>query len=538
MPTGRTVLLIMPPNDSDIESWQKPNWSVCRIPPIGLLSIASYLTKEGYKTPILDCRELITRYPHTHYLESLLRIVKSYLTDIIGINMLTANFNQVVDIVFGIKAVVPDIKIILGGVHPSVEPDLTLKQIPEVDALCIGAGEETMLEVAEGYELEYISGLKLRNRNIYLPRNPEMDIDKYPYPDYSLVNQDWYTQMSTYTITGWGYKGISALTSRSCPYSCKFCASDWSKPFRYHSADYVVGLAKHLLKLPVDVISFFDDTIAINEQRLNEICEGFIREKIFYPYTHFRWIGELRANQVKPETLKLMKDAGCFHIGMGLESGSDRMLREIEKKTTVEENRQACNYIKEAGLSLGVSFMMGIPHETEEDMRATIAFMKEIDCNFMGIGTFRPLPGSQYYDELIKDKNNVDWVNLGNFMMPTVDRYYDASRKTFMKLFDEAYNFAYARQWVTFHYDTFMRDRNQISQIARQIRSKITVPALEGNYHSDHHVYLKFSKKLTWLERFENIYMRLPYEIRKPIKRIAKRVANMDMFTKILWRYR
>lgn len=538
MPTGRKVLLIMPPNDSDMFSSLKPDWSICRIPPIGLLSIASYLTGKGRRTTIIDCRQLITEYPDKPYIYVLIEMIRHLRPDVVGINMLTANYNHVDWIASAIKGFMPKVRIIAGGVHPSVEPELTLEDVIGLDAVCIGAGEEVMLEVAEGNKLQHISGLKLRDEEyIYIPRNQEVDIDRYPYPDYSLLNQEWYTQLSTYTITGWGYRGVSALTSRSCPYSCKFCSADWSKPFRYHSAEYVIGLVKHLSKLPIDVISFFDDTIAINEKRLNDICDGFIREKLFYPNTHLRWIGELRANQVKPELLKLMKDAGCFHIGMGLESGSDRMLKEINKKITVDESRQACCYIKEAGMSLGVSFMMGIPNETEEDMRATIALMKEIDCNYMGIGTFRPLPGSPYYDELIKDKENIDWTNLGNFMLPTIDKYYYAPKRTFFKLFDEAYNFAYARQWVSFHYDTFLRDINEISQIAKQIRCKITVPALEGNYFSDYHTYLRFSKRLTWLERFEKIYMRLPYEIRRPIKNIVRSIARQRMFRKQLWRY-
>jgi len=281
---SRRILLVMPPNDSDLDNYNKPAWSLCRIPPIGLLSIASYLTKSGYHTIVDDCRHMISTFKFKYYLDGLKSIVEYDEPDVVGINMLTADYSQVKLIAEGIKRNYPSVKIILGGVHPSVEPDLTLKQIPEADAVCVGAGEEVMLEVAKGCSLDNIRGLKTRNNaDTFIEREPELNIDKYPFPNYDFVNKDWYTQLSTYTITGWAFKGISALTSRGCPYSCNFCASNYSKPFRFHSADYVIELAEYLTKMDVDVVSFFDDTMALKEDRLIDICNGFIRKKLFYP---------------------------------------------------------------------------------------------------------------------------------------------------------------------------------------------------------------------------------------------------------------
>ena len=117
-------------------------------------------------------------------------------------------------------------------------------------------------------------------------------------------------------------------------------------------------------------------------------------------------------------------------------------------------------------------------------------------------------------------------------MMPTVDKYYDAPKNVFLKLFDEAYNYAYGRQWVTFHYHTFINELEMIREMADQTRCKVTVPAFEGNYYSDDHVYLKFSVRLTWFERFERLYMWLPYRLRRPIKTVVRRIARLNIFKK------
>jgi len=303
------------------------------------------------------------------------------------------------------------------------------------------------------------------------------------------------------------------LTSRSCPYSCKFCASDWSKPVRFHSVEYVVELVKYLSTLDIDSISFFDDTIALKEDRLCEICEGFIREEVFYPHTELRWTGSMRANQVKPELLQLMKEAGCYSIAIGTESGSDRMLKVINKKVTVEQNRQACAYVKEAGLHSSLSFMMGIPGETEEDMKATLSFIREINCNYTGMATFRPLPGSPFYYEFVKngmDKEQIDWVNLGNFSVAPKYIFCDAPRPVFERLFDEAYNYTYGRQWLSVQNSVAQKYPELTREIATKVKTKV---CRTDNFNAVSPI--SSSVRLTLQGTAESAYMHLPYVLRK-----------------------
>lgn len=388
---------------------------ITRIPPLGLFYIASYLNSKGHQVKIVDSRDLILKYSVNNYELAIISSIREFKPDIIGVNTLTANFNEAVYVTKVIKSCAPDIPLIMGGVHPSVEPVLTLKQIPEIDAVCVGEGEEVILELAEGRQ--DIKGLMRRDCiEKYEKRQPELNIDKYPFPDFRLGNAEFYTRYTENTLNKWHYRGLGLITSRSCPYSCKFCASDWSKPYRTHSAGYVVKMTSDIIsKYDIDAICFYDDSLGNDKKRLLDICDSFIKLRLFRPHSRIKWFSLLRANQVSREILQAMKEAGCFAISIGIESGSDRVLGIINKKTSVEINHMACQLVKKVGLHLITSFMVGIPGETKEDIEQTMRFIRQNRGSKTGIGIFRPLPGSQFYYELIKNPGLVNWNELGNF---------------------------------------------------------------------------------------------------------------------------
>lgn len=491
------ALFILPPHYSDFDMFLSHPWSLVRIPPIGLISIASFLHAKGHDVKIIDCRELIVKYKTNKYIQFILKIVTEFKPDIVGINVLTALFDEAKRISCELKKKFPNLTIIVGGPHPSVEPRLTFQQNQYVDAICVGPGEEVCQEILDGKKITNIQGLMHRDYiDKFENRTKHLDLDNFPFPNYDIVNYNYYTDFTLDTITGWGYKGLPTLTSRSCPYSCKFCASDWSKPFRSHSPEYVIELVKHLSKYNIDVVAFFDDTIVAIKDRLNKICEGFISEGLFWPNSNLRWFAAIRANQANPDVLKLMKRAGCFGVSIGIESGSDRMLQVINKKSTVEMNKKACAYVKEAGLSLGASFMIGIPGETEAEMYETLAFMKSLKCHSLGIGSFRPLPGSPFYDEFVKNnslsKENIDWSNLGNFSITPKYLFCNVPRERFEKIFNKSLRIAGGHNsWTAVHEDTLLKYPKEIRRIASS--TKIKISKLD-NYESLMHIaYIPFS---------------------------------------------
>jgi radical SAM superfamily enzyme YgiQ (UPF0313 family) len=527
------MLLILPPHEADFNTFTKPPWGICRIPPIGLLAVGSYVHSKGYEVKIIDCRELIVRHKTNDYIQYIIKAVMESKPNIIGINILTALFPEALRIAQELKKNFPNCLIIAGGVHPSVEPELTFQQNQYIDAICIGAGEEVCLDIMEGKN--NIPGLMYRDHTSnYVSRPVEMNIDKYPFPNYNLANADYYTEFTLYTIAGWGYRGLTALTSRSCPYSCKFCASDWSKPFRWHSPEYVIEMTKHLSTYDIDTIAFCDDTIAANRDRLFKICQGFIDARLFHPYSNLRWICAIRANQVTPDILGAIKEAGCFSVSIGIESGSDRMLKMVNKKSTVAINRRACAYVREAGLHLVPSFMVGIPDETEEEMNDTVTFMQDLNINLKGMGYFRPLPGSPFYREFVANgtliKEEIDWGDLGNFSIPTKYTFCDIPKERLERIFDKALNKAYIGAWTAIHEDTLLKYPKLIKDIAS--RANVRVCRSDDYWSSTHITYRMFSPYALGNYILLQLYGILPYRLRRWVRAIKPKFRSVSFFRK------
>lgn len=178
----------------------------------------------------------------------------------------------------------------------------------------------------------------------------------------------------------------------------------------------------------------------------------------------------MRADEAKPDLLRLMKRAGCMQIGIGVESGSDRILDGMRKNTTVEINRLGCSRIKEAGLDLIVSFMIGIPGETEEDIRATLEFIRSLQCNAKACLGFTPLPGSSFYKEFTEkgllDKRSLDWSSIGSYLRPRSDFCrVDPVRLT--ELFSEGMALVANPGRVFVHHDVASRCRSLVRQVRK-----------------------------------------------------------------------
>jgi len=535
------MLLILPPHKiTDFNMFTRPSWGVGRGLPLGLLTVGSYIHSKGHDVKIIDCRELIITHSTNEYIQFVTETVREFGPDIIGINILTALFPEAKNISCVLKEKFPNCLIVAGGPHPSTEPELTFQQNQYIDAICIGAGEEVCLDIMEGKDIGNIPGLMYRDSiSEYVSRPVEMNIDKYPFPNLDLVNVDYYTEFTLHTFVGWGHKGLTALTSRSCPYSCKFCASDWSKPFRYHSPEYVVEMAKYLSTCNIDAIWFVDDTLAAIKSRLLKICQGFIDAKIFYPHTNLRWLCAMRANQVTPDILEAVKEAGCFSISVGIESGNDHILKVMNKKSTVAINRRACTYIQDAGLHLVASYIVGMPGETEGEMNDTIAFMQGLSCNSKGMGCFRPLPGSPFYREFVANgtlvKEEIDWGDLGDFSTITKYVFCNMSKEKLERYYDKALNRAAVKTWTAVHKDTLLRYPKLIKDIASKANVRV---CKSGNYHSSTHIaYRPLSLYALGNYILLQLYSVLPYRLRRWVRSMMPRLRSKPFFGRWLAEY-
>jgi hypothetical protein len=166
-------------------------------------------------------------------------------------------------------------------------------------------------------------------------------------------------------------------------------------PVRFHSARRVVSEIQHLVEAyDIEGLAFTDECFTINKRRLREICQLMETNRLH----RLIWECQTRVDQVDKKTLKTMKEAGCAQIAFGFESGSQRILDVLNKKTTVEQNKQAVRLCKEVGLRIRGCFMIGNPTETLEDIEATRRFIDENDIDYVSVFLTTPYPGTKLWD--------------------------------------------------------------------------------------------------------------------------------------------
>jgi anaerobic magnesium-protoporphyrin IX monomethyl ester cyclase len=197
-----------------------------------------------------------------------------------------------------------------------------------------------------------------------------------------------------------GKRTLNIMTSRGCPYMCAYCAGSliFGKTHRYHGTDRVIQELRELKeKYHVDSIQFFDETFTANRQRVIELCDKMIKSKI-----NIEWSCFTRVNLVDKELLSKMKQAGCYLIFYGLESGSQRLLNLIRKGITLEQSMKAVKLTHEAGIETWVSFMFNLPSETKEESEQTINFALAVDPTFVQFPITTPFPGTEMYHQAKK----------------------------------------------------------------------------------------------------------------------------------------
>ena len=205
----------------------------------------------------------------------------------------------------------------------------------------------------------------------------------------------------------WGY----LLTSRGCPYLCTFCSptlrQSYGRPFRSHSAERVVD---DMLRLHHDhgVGAFYmiDDVFSFDRARVAEMCHLLIRRQ-----APISWVIQTRPDFVDPELLRLLKQAGCAGVKMGIESGVDRILKMIKKGTYRDRIAQSARDIREAGLFLTAYYMLGHPTETLEEMEETYRFARRVKADMIQVAFHTPYPGSQSYRDYQDDVEELEELN-------------------------------------------------------------------------------------------------------------------------------
>jgi len=385
------ILLINPPrlneiignNHSIIEEERGYN------PPLGLLYIAAFMKEHTkHNVSVIDSQVGNLDY------SSLKARVVSIQPDIVGITAMTMTMVDVINTAKIVKEINNTIKVVLGGPHVNLFPDETIK-LKNVDYLVLGEGEAVFVDFINAVDnktkLEEIPGLVFENNGkiINTGQRPMIsDLDKLPFPARHLVPYKKYT-----SLLSKGSVVTTIFTSRGCPFKCSFCSRPHlGKIFRARSSVNVVDELEACTKLGIYEFLIYDDTFTVNRGRVIDICNEIIRRKL-----NIGWDIRARVDTVDEEVIVHLKKAGCQGIHYGVEAGTDKILRILNKGITISQVREIFNLTRKYRIPILAYFMIGIPEETLEDIYQTFKVMKDLNPDYVHITILTPFPGTNIY---------------------------------------------------------------------------------------------------------------------------------------------
>jgi anaerobic magnesium-protoporphyrin IX monomethyl ester cyclase len=385
-----------------------------RMVPQGILSIAAYLLKEGHDVLVYDC--LGPSAPLD--LEAQVRAILSHEPQLVGFSATTSSYPDAAQMAQKIKEQAPAVRIVCGGVHVSALQERLLLATPAFDGLCIGEGEMTMAELAQGMDASQISGMVWRDgpaMAINPPRPQIADLDTLPFPAYEKLKgfpHDYHLPLFSYIHT----PGSTMITSRGCMYQCSYCdRSVFRKGFRYNSATYIYEHMQYLrTRFGVRHINIYDDLFTADRARIVELCEKLARRPLGIQFNC-----AVRVGYTDDELLSMLKDAGCLMVSLGIESADPEILARHKSGVSLEAVCDTVKRIQAAGLRAKGLFMMGLPGETEASICRTSDFIISLGLDDMNMAKFTPFPGAPLWSTIAEEGSfTEDWqlMNCLNFV--------------------------------------------------------------------------------------------------------------------------
>jgi pyruvate-formate lyase-activating enzyme len=418
--------------------------------PLNLGYLAAELRKHGYETIIydgdfdssnktdsfIDAEKIMTsnfkRYmailqdlDHPIW-QKLRQIIETVGPDIVGITSMTAAYGSAINVAKCAKWVNKDIVVILGGVHPTLLPEQTIKE-PEVDIVVIGEAEIKIPKLVAAIEKKDLSSIGYQYRNgkyivNSMPGSAIEDINSLEFPARDLL-----LNVKDFPASAFG----TLMASRGCPFQCIFCSSHkmFGRKVRFRTAPNIIEeiLTVHRIFGTVD-FHFEDDTFTLKKDLILEFCKCLKEEDM-----KISWSCPTRVDFITPEIVREMKSAGCSTISLGIESGSEETLNRIRKNITLNQIRNAVKIIKDAGIRVMGYFVFGFPWETEEHFKMTLDFIEELDMDIIQHNFAVPLPGTELY-EIVESggilpphETPIDWSHF----------YQHSPRLPFSKMIDQ-----------------------------------------------------------------------------------------------------
>lgn len=405
------VLLIDPPMQSIMQA--RADWF-----PMGLAYLAGAAQRQGHQVliyngehdPNLDYVNLTTysanyyRYLDAlddaahHAWKAIASVMADFKPDVVGITAFSVKFPAAKRVAAIAKDYNPCVPVAMGGQHATIMTDDVLGD-PNIDFVVKGEGEETFVEflrrLATDQQWEGLAGLSFKRDGQIIhnaPRPLVSNLDELAFPARECLHD----------VEHYAPHALAKLfASRGCPYQCNYCGTQniWTYKVRHHSAPRIVEEIRRVKKdFSATYFTFFDDVFGLDRAQAMAITTEMIEAKL-----HVRWDCLTRANLVSDELLSAMKRAGCVKIDMGVESGSDKVLKDTRKGLTRAQILAGARLIKRHDILLYTFFMIGLPTETEDDARQTREFLEELRPDWAGISIFTPIPGTGQWKNLLAE---------------------------------------------------------------------------------------------------------------------------------------
>ncbi len=452
---------------SQINYWQ----------PLGTLYVASSLIKAGHDVRFLDGAFM------TH--GEIINAVSEYRPEFAGIYSTTFGWKQAVRTAADIKIALNDIFIIAGGPYPIAARERCLHNFPWIDAAVTGEGEITTVKIlerlAQGKGLDDVDGVIFRigRKVIANPQRPFItDLDSLPFPARELLGDTarYIPPPATYKR-----KPVAVvLTSRGCNRRCIFCFQmdkERKSGIRYRSIGNIMEEIELCLRQGYREIKFIDDTLTADYNRAMDLAQEIKSRRL-----NFTWFASACVNQVDGEILRAFKDAGCWAILLGAESGVQKNLNTLRKGITLDQTRAAVRAAKNAGLTVFTSFLLGIPGETFDEALRTIEFACEIEPDVANFHCLTPFPGTELHDNIAHygtmSGNLTDFTYQGAAFAP-----YTMSREEISQLRQIAFRRFYSRPRFLLRRILNIRSLHDLKAAIRGLKSLFWLLAKQDLFH-------------------------------------------------------
>lgn len=389
------------------------------LPPIDMMNLSAIAKNHGYETKFKDYSI------HNENVHDFLRDLREYKPNFLVLNIASTYLENDLSILEGAQELLNDTIVIVKGAVFNFGAYSIMQKYPSIDIALRGEIEEAFEEIIQYKDLKEIKGItyQVNNKIISTPdRELKPTLDDLPFPDRDLIDNSIYIRPDT-------KKPQTIIrVAKGCPNHCFFCLATPlnGSNVRYRSAELIIQEIKDCIgKYGIRDFIFWSDIFNHDKNRVQKLCRLIIEEKL-----NINFSANTRADTVDEETLKLMKQAGCNLLSMGIESSSQEILDKMGKKITIAQIISAVDMIKKAGIELYAYYVIGTPWETKKTIVDTYKFACKLNTEYASFYTAAALIGTKFYDYAHKSRlGNIN--NEKPYFIPSVKSFELTSQEIF-----------------------------------------------------------------------------------------------------------